>query len=90
MRAKAHLNLGLLKQLVDATKRLTTTVMDAKAKNGAAGVTHDQASDVDQPVAQLFDPAPPRAVQILIFEDRNQVVGQKLPLKENRIGQEIL
>ena len=64
--------------------------MDGEAKNGPAGVTHDHASDIDQPVAQLFDPQPPpRAVQIDIFEDLNQVVGQKLELKENGIGQEI-
>jgi len=30
--------------------------MDRQPKNGPAGMTHDHASDIDQPEAQLFDP----------------------------------
>jgi len=64
--------------------------MDRQPENGPAGVTHDHTSDIDQPVAQLFDPQPPpRAIQMGILEDLNQVVGQKLELKEHGIGQEI-
>ena len=61
--------------------------MDEKAKNGPAGVTHDHTSDIDQPEAQLFNPQPPpRPIQMHIFEDLNQVIGQKLKLKEGGIG----
>ncbi|GEM_PF-3416910 len=64
--------------------------MDAKAKNAPAGVTHDHASDIDQPEAQLFDPQPPpRAVQMDILEELDQVISQKLELKEDGIGQKV-
>jgi hypothetical protein len=43
---------------------------------------------LDQPVAPLFDPQPPpQAVQISIFEEFNQVVGQKPGLEEHSLGQ---
>ena len=64
--------------------------MDRQPKNSPAGVTRDHAGDVQQPVAQLFDPQPPPGtVQVYILEDLNQVVGEKLELKEHRIGQEV-
>jgi len=64
--------------------------MNRQSKNGPAGMTHDHASNVNQPEAQLFDPQPsPGAVQMRILEDLNQVVGEKLELEKNRIGQEV-
>jgi len=43
-----------------------------------------------QPEAQLFDPqSPPAAVQVQVFEDLNQVVCEKLKLKEAGIDQEV-
>ena len=64
--------------------------MDGKSKNGPAGVTHYHTSNIDQPEAQLFDPQPPpRAVQMDILEELDQVIGQKLELKEDGIGQKV-
>ncbi len=64
--------------------------MDIKSKNAPTGVTHDHTSNIDQPETQLFDPQPPpRAVQMLILEDLNQVGAQNLELKENGNGQKV-
>ncbi len=63
--------------------------MVGEAKNSSEGVMGEHTGYVDQPEAQLFDPQPPPGtLQMSILEEFDQVVGKKLELEKDRVGQE--